>query len=111
MPKVDALMHDQHLEKYVASKKSKIIGLGREVFGQRKDGESFPLEISVSEMVASGERMFIAVMRDLSASKQAEQKIMRLVAAIEHVAEGVFVANAVIHGERCNRERGITSPR
>lgn len=93
MPKVDALMHDQHLDNYVASKKSKIIGLGREVFGQRKDGESFPLEISVSEMVASGERMFIAVMRDLSDSKQAEQKIMRLVAAIQHAADGVFIAN------------------
>jgi len=91
MPKADAFMHDRYLEKYVATKKSKIIGLGREVFGQRKNGESFPLEISVSEVVASGERMFIAVMRDLSDSKQAEQKIMRLVAAIQHAAEGVFI--------------------
>ncbi len=93
MPKVDALMHDRHLENYVTTKKSKIIGFGREVFGQRKNGESFPLEISVSEVVASGERMFIAVIRDLSEAKQAEQKIMRLVSAMRCAAEGIFIAD------------------
>lgn len=93
MPKVDALMHDRHLENYVTTKKSKIIGFGREVFGQRKNGESFPLEISVSEVIASGERMFIAVMRDLSETKQAEQKIMRLVSAMRCAVEGIFIAD------------------
>ncbi|HHJ80355.1 MAG TPA: PAS domain S-box protein, partial [Candidatus Tenderia electrophaga] len=91
MPQEDSQRYGQYLKNYVATQQSKIIGRGREVFGRRKNGDTFPLEISVSEVVANGEQMFIAVMRDLSEHKQTEQKIMRLVTAIQHAAEGVFI--------------------
>lgn len=93
MPGSDAREHNSHLDKYVATKKTKIIGLGREVFGRRKGGEIFSLEIAVSEVMVHGQRMFIALMRDLTERKQAEQKIMRLVSAIRCAAEGIFIAD------------------
>ena len=93
MPESDAREHNHHLDNYVATKKTKIIGLGREVFGRRKGGEIFSLEISVSEVIAGGQRMFIALMRDLTERKQAEQKITRLVSAIRCAAEGIFIAD------------------
>jgi diguanylate cyclase (GGDEF)-like protein len=58
---------------------AKILGVrGREVIAIRKNGEEFPMEISVSEMVLGGHRYFIGIVRDITERKRAEQKIAHL---------------------------------
>jgi PAS domain S-box-containing protein len=93
MPESDARVHDRFVREYISTGQTKIIGIGREVFGKRRNGELFPLEIAVSEVVVQGQRMFIAIMRDLSERKQSEQRIMRLVTAIRYAAEGIFITD------------------
>ena len=72
MPEPDHSLHDEYITNYVTSGRARIIGSGREVLGRRKDGSIFPLELAVSEMSVSGERMFTGSVHDISARKHAE---------------------------------------
>ncbi len=78
IPELDQDQRNGSLEYYSASEEARTAGLGREVTGRRKDGSSFPLEISVSEMSLGGTRYFTGVLRDVTARKQteAEQKLL-----------------------------------
>src|SRR5205085_2914950 len=53
--------HDGYLERYLRTGDRRIIGLGREVTGQRRDGSTFPLHLSVGEAIVSGERKFTGI--------------------------------------------------
>lgn len=68
--------HDQYLKNYASTGDPKIIGKGRQVTAQRKDGSFFPIELAVSELVVSDEKMFLGTVRDISdklASEKATQ--------------------------------------
>ena len=67
--------HDGYLERYRTMGEAHILGSGREVVGQRKDGSIFPMYLAVSEMRLEGERHFIGVVHDITERKQAEQKL------------------------------------
>jgi PAS domain S-box-containing protein len=67
--------HDGYLERYRTTGEAHILGSGREVVGQRKDGSIFPMYLAVSEMRLEGERHFIGVVHDITERKQAEQKL------------------------------------
>lgn len=58
--------HDGYLAHYVSTGDARIIGKGRDVIGRRKDGSTFPLHLSVGEMVSDGERRFTGILHDLS---------------------------------------------
>ena len=73
--------HDEYLSHYLTTGERKIIGIGREVEGVRKDGSRFPLELSVSEMNVDSERMFTGIIRDVSERKAAEQRVHHFVEA------------------------------
>lgn len=75
MPSPQHEQHDQYLAHYLSTGEKKIIGLGREVTGLRKNGETFPLELAISEMNVNGQRMFTGVVRDISQRKAAEEKL------------------------------------
>ena len=76
IPELDHDHHSGSLEYYSASDETRASGLEREVLGRRKDGSTFPLEITASEMRLAGQRYFTSVLRNISVRKkvEAEQK-------------------------------------
>jgi two-component system, LuxR family, sensor kinase FixL len=76
MPAAVAQEHDHYLERYRTTGERAIIGIGREVTGQRKDGTLFPLDLSVAEWQRDGETYFTGIMRDISARKDAEDALV-----------------------------------
>ncbi len=73
MPPLEAGEHDGYLRRYLATGERRIIGIGREVRGRRKDGSEFPLYLAVGETAVNGERRFTGILRDLSEHKRLEQ--------------------------------------
>lgn len=80
MPEPYAGEHDSYLHNYLTTGVKKIIGLGREVTGKRKDGSTFPMELAVSEMQVAGERMFTGIVRDITERKRAETELQNVTA-------------------------------
>ncbi|MEZ0243000.1 MAG: PAS domain S-box protein [Sphingomonas sp.] len=86
MPSPDRERHDAYLQRYLTTGERRIIGLGRIVVGQRRDGSTFPMELSVGEALTDGERIFTGFIRDLSEKQAAEEHIEALRADLIHVA-------------------------
>jgi two-component system sensor kinase FixL len=78
MPPEHADFHDEYVEAYKRTGHRRIIGIGREVRGKRKDGVLFPLDLSVGEAITPEGRQFIGILRDLTARKEAEGKMSEL---------------------------------
>jgi len=74
MPEPDRSSHDAYVRRHLETGEKKIIGIGREVTGQRSDGSTFPIHLSVGD---AGDR-FVGIIRDLSAEKAAEEEGRRL---------------------------------
>ena len=75
MPSPDREEHDGHIRRYLASGVKHIIGTGREVAAQHKDGTIFPVSIAVSEMHFDGERSFTGIIHDLTRRKRIEARL------------------------------------
>ncbi|UCF91591.1 MAG: PAS domain S-box protein [Desulfobacterales bacterium] len=75
MPEPYRSHHDRYVADYLRTGQSKIMGLGRELSGRRKNGEIFPLNIAVSEMWVGGQRKFIGILRDITRRKKAEDDL------------------------------------
>ncbi|HYO54508.1 PAS domain S-box protein, partial [Archangium sp.] len=73
MPEPYRSGHDGYMANYLRTGERKVIGIGREVEGRRKDGSVFPLELSVSEMLLPQGRLFTGMVRDITERKRAEQ--------------------------------------
>ena len=78
--------HDTYLSRYLATGRAKVIGIGREVQGRRKDGSVFPLRLSVGQITIGGERRFTGILHDLS-SRVAMEAQMREQAALAKLGE------------------------
>lgn len=79
MPEPARSEHGAHISRYLRTGQGKVLGVrGREVVAVRKNGEQFPMEISVSEMMLGGQRYFIGIVRDITERKLAELKIAHL---------------------------------
>lgn len=73
MPSPDHDKHDVYIKSYLKTGKRKIIGVGREVLAQRKDGSTFPIHLSVGEFRSTDEHGFVAILHDISPQHQAEE--------------------------------------
>lgn len=78
MPESGARPHNHYIGSYLETGVAKIIGIGREVVGLRKDGSEFPLELSVGELQVSGKRLFTGIVRDITERRRLEQEILRI---------------------------------
>ena len=67
--------HAGYLERYLRTGEKRIIGIGRVVSGQRKDGSIFPMELSVGEVKVGGQHLFTGFIRDLTATQKIEQEL------------------------------------
>jgi PAS domain S-box-containing protein len=83
--------HDGYIERYRRTGERRIIGIGREVVGQRKDGSVFPVDLAVSEVPLGGRRLFLGTIRDITARKQLEDQLRQAlkIEAIGRLAGGV----------------------
>jgi two-component system sensor kinase FixL len=78
--------HASYVERFLRTGERRIIGIGREVLGQRRDGAIFPLELAVGEVNAAGRRFFAGFVKDVSARQQSEQHLQELQAELIHVS-------------------------
>ena len=86
MPSPDRELHDDYIRRYLSSGERRIIGIGRVVIGERRDGTTFPMELAVGEAITDGERIFTGFIRDLSEKQAQEEHIEALRADLVHVA-------------------------
>jgi len=84
MPEPFQSAHDGYLHNYLSSGEKKIIGTGREVVGQRKNGTTFPMDLSVGEMSVKGESMFTGIVRDITERKRMEQLKNEFISTVSH---------------------------
>jgi PAS domain S-box-containing protein len=77
MPPVYADHHDTYLDNYKRTHEPKIIGIGREVLGQRKSGEVFPMYLSVGEAKQEPESIFVGIISDLTERRATEERLRR----------------------------------
>lgn len=86
MPEPFRSEHDGYLARYMRTGEKRIIGIGREVKAQRKDGQIFPIELAVGELHAGTERLFTGFVRDVTDRVEAERRARRLQHELDQVA-------------------------
>jgi len=78
MPTPHRQEHDRYINNYLKTGHAKIIGIGREVVGQRKDGTTFPMDLAVSEVKLEDRKLFTGFVRDITERKRLEKEILEV---------------------------------
>ncbi|MFB9051160.1 sensor histidine kinase [Sphingobium indicum] len=86
MPSPDRERHDGYIHHYLTTGEKRIIGIGRLTSARRRDGSTFPIELSVGEVQDEGRRLFTGFIRDLTESQQAERRVADLQAELAHAS-------------------------
>ncbi len=69
--------HDQYLANYLQTGQKKIIGIGREAVGRRKNGEEFPIRLAVSEVQLADRRLFTGIIQDITEQKESQRRLVQ----------------------------------
>src|SRR5215475_9602785 len=86
MPQPYRREHDVYLDRYRTTGERRIIGIGRIVVGERKDGSTFPMELAVGEAKVGPERLFTGFVRDLTERRAQERRMQELQSELVHVS-------------------------
>jgi two-component system sensor kinase FixL len=86
MPEPFRTQHDGYLLRYLTTGEKRIIGIGRIVVGQRKDGSTFPMELAVGEVHSEHGRFFTGFVRDLTDRQESEARLEQLQAEVVHIS-------------------------
>jgi len=86
MPSPYRESHDGYLTRYLQTGEKRIIGIGRVVVGERKDGSTFPMELAVGEMRSNATRFFTGFIRDLSERQKTEARLQELQSELVHIS-------------------------
>jgi two-component system sensor kinase FixL len=78
--------HDGYLARYLQTGERRIIGIGRVVVGERKDGSTFPMELAVGEMESGNQRYFTGFVRDLTERQKTEARLQELQSELVHIS-------------------------
>jgi two-component system sensor kinase FixL len=78
--------HDGYLDRYLRTGERRIIGIGRVVVGERSDGSTFPMELSVGEMRSSNRRYFTGFIRDLTERQESDARLQELQTELIHIS-------------------------
>ena len=97
MPEPYRSEHDGYLHRYMRPREPHIIGIGREVRAQRKDGSIFPCDLAVGQVQGIEPPRFIGFIRDITARKDAEEQLRRSEAELRLAQELANLGNYVIH--------------
>ena len=84
MPEPNRSAHDSYIARYRGDGESRIIGVGREVVGLRRDGRTFPADLAISEVWLDGRRIFTGFVRDISERKEIERMKDEFVSTVSH---------------------------
>jgi PAS domain S-box-containing protein len=95
MPEPYRGQHDRYLDNYLRTRQPKIIGIGREVVGRRKDGSVFPMDLGVSEFQLDGQSCFTGIVRDITERKRIENTARFLADASRSLAALVDYASTL----------------
>lgn len=83
--------HKNHRDSYIKDPKPRSLGLGHELLGKRKNGSTFPVEISLSPLKTDDDSLFVsAAIRDISYRKRAENKFKGL---LESAPDAMVIVN------------------
>jgi two-component system sensor kinase FixL len=86
MPSPYREQHDAYLERYLRTGERRIIGIGRVVVGERRDGSTFPMELAVGEMRSSNQRFFTGFVRDLTERQKTDARLQELQSELVHIS-------------------------
>jgi len=86
MPNPYRQEHDGYLTRYAQTGERRVIGKGRIVVGERKDGSTFPMELAVGESLVGDERFYTGFVRDLTEGKNQERRLQELQSELVHVS-------------------------
>lgn len=86
MPEPFRTQHDTYLQRYLATGEKRIIGIGRIVVGERKDGSTFPMELAVGEVRSGSARVFTGFVRDLTEAQESAARLRDLQAEVVHIS-------------------------
>ncbi|HZX84083.1 MAG TPA: PAS domain S-box protein [Reyranella sp.] len=86
MPSPDRQQHDSYLKRYLATGERRIIGIGRIVVGQRKDGTTFPMHLTVGELRSAERHYFTGFIRDLTDQQLTETRLKELQSEVTHMS-------------------------
>lgn len=88
--------HDGYLASYIRTGQAQVIGRERELVGQKKNGQQFPMSLRVTLMETDGERRFIGTVRDITVQQEADEERQRIESAVREAADSLAAASTQI---------------